>query len=233
MQKINRDDAKLWTCRRAVAFAELPHRFGPVVSLPAGNLLGQIHTFEARPSPGSFLSRLDVRRATGDMNDGAIGSTPVTDQTRQAAGVNAGHGGKRHRLQPVVQVHSGAPIGGLGDGFPKNTTPSCRGCRFEVFRVGPHVADVGKGEGDDLPRVGRVGYDLLVTGDRGVKADLAGGLARGAGALAPKHFARSQHKCRFGALGAGIKKNALPRLDPGGRALGLIGGHSAMATFVR
>ena len=53
---------------------------------------------------------------------------------------------------------------------------------LDVFDVGPDVADVGEGEGDDLGHVGGVREDLLVASHGGVEADLADGVADGADA---------------------------------------------------
>ncbi len=46
---------------------------------------------------------------------------------------------------------------------------------LDVLLVRPDDADMGEGEGDDLPGVGGIGEDLLVAGHRGVEADLADG----------------------------------------------------------
>jgi hypothetical protein len=46
------------------------------------------------------------------------------------------------------------------------------------FGIGADIADMGKGEVDDLTGIGGVGHDLLIAGHRGVEADLAHRLAR-------------------------------------------------------
>ena len=51
--------------------------------------------------------------------------------------------------------------------------------------IGADIADMGEGEGDDLPRVARIGHDLLIAGHRGVEADLADRLPLRAEAPAP------------------------------------------------
>ena len=40
-----------------------------------------------------------------------------------------------------------------------------------ILRVGPDIADVWKGKGDDLARIGRVGHDFLIPGHRCVETD--------------------------------------------------------------
>ena len=53
---------------------------------------------------------------------------------------------------------------------------------FDVFVIGADNADMGKGEGHDLPGIGRIGENLLIAGHGGVEADLA---HRAAGAPKP------------------------------------------------
>ncbi len=53
---------------------------------------------------------------------------------------------------------------------------------LDVLLVGPHDADMGKRERDDLPGVGGIGEDFLITRHRRVEADFADGLADGADA---------------------------------------------------
>ena len=62
------------------------------------------------------------------------------------------------------------------------TTPRNAGAgravrRLDVIVVGADIADMRKGEGDDLARIGRIGQDLLIAGHGGVEADLADGFA--------------------------------------------------------
>ena len=68
--------------------------------------------------------------------------------------------------------------------------------------IGADVADMGEGEGDDLPGIGRVGQRLLIAGHAGVEAHL-GRLARGVGAeaAAPEHRAVAEHEAGGGAGG--------------------------------
>ena len=70
----------------------------------------------------------------------------------------------------------------------RTITPRQNGRRLSSSSaVDAVVADVGVGEGDDLPGVGRVGDDLLVAGEDGVEHDLAGG--HPAGRLGPDGLA--------------------------------------------
>ena len=74
------------------------------------------------------------------------------------------------------------------------------------------VADVGVGEGDDLPGVGRVGDDLLVAGQHGVEHDLAAGDAArrlGADGLALERRAVGQHQQRLADGHAASRRSSL------------------------
>ena len=65
---------------------------------------------------------------------------------------------------------------------------------LDVLVVDADDADMGKGEGDDLRGVGRVGQDLLVAGHRRVEADLADRRAGRADAEALDDLAARQHE---------------------------------------
>ena len=65
-----------------------------------------------------------------------------------------------------------AEIGGLGDIGPEHQPARRRLGGFQVFRVGPDIADMGEGEGDYLAGIGGIGEDFLIAGDRGVETDL-------------------------------------------------------------
>ena len=64
---------------------------------------------------------------------------------------------------------------------------------LDVLLVGADIADVGKGESDDLPGIGRIGEDLLVAGHGGVEADFADGVAGRAEADAFEHGTVGKH----------------------------------------
>ena len=58
-----------------------------------------------------------------------------------------------------------------------------------VKTVGAGIPDMGKGQGDDLPAVGRVGEDFLVARHGGVEDHFANSLARSADGNAAKNGA--------------------------------------------
>ena len=76
-------------------------------------------------------------------------------------------------------------------------------------RVGADIADMGEGEGDDLPGVGGIGQRLLVAGHAGVEADLSHRLGRAVRAESPspedapvrEHERGRRPRRRLGAVG--------------------------------
>ena len=81
-------------------------------------------------------------------------------------------------LSQVSSDWVGAIVGRLGNRGPQDEPARRRGRGLDVLAVGADIADMGKGEGDDLTGIGGVGQDFLIAGDRGVEADLADGRAR-------------------------------------------------------
>src|SRR5207302_9102021 len=73
---------------------------------------------------------------------------------------------------------------------------------LDVLVVGANIADMGKGEGDDLAGIGRIGEDLLIAGHRGIEADLADRMAGGAKAKALQQCAvgKDEQRGRFGIV---------------------------------
>src|ERR1700722_14903234 len=65
------------------------------------------------------------------------------------------------------------PIGGLGHVLLHYQTARRDGGGLDVLAVGPDVANMGEGEGDDLAGVRWVGQRLLIAGHPCVEADLA------------------------------------------------------------
>ena len=74
---------------------------------------------------------------------------------------------------------------------------------FDVLVVGADIADVRESEGDDLPGVRGVGHHLLVTGHRGVEAELADRLGLRAEAFTPHRAAVGEHDDSRRALRSG------------------------------
>src|SRR3546814_5717853 len=64
--------------------------------------------------------------------------------------------------------------------------------RFDIIWVRADIADVRKGEIDDLSGIARVGHHFLIAGHRGVEAHLAHGCAFCAKAMSPQYRAVRQ-----------------------------------------
>ena len=108
------------------------------------------------------------------VGDDAVRRAPVADAPGQPPRVDPRD---RRRCHGTLSQGSsdwvGAVIGGLGD---RRRAPRPRAAGVVVSMsscVGADIADMGKGEGDDLPGIGRIGQDFLIAGDRGVEADFA------------------------------------------------------------
>src|SRR5947209_20139076 len=65
---------------------------------------------------------------------------------------------------------------------------------LNVLFVGPDIADVWKGERDDLASIGRVREDFLIAGHRGVKAHFAHRVTRGAEPKSFEHRSVCEHE---------------------------------------
>ncbi|MGY4482600.1 hypothetical protein ACVWWR_001791 [Bradyrhizobium sp. LM3.2] len=100
----------------------------------------------------------------------------------------------------LVEMLGGAVVRGIGDRGAQDHAARAgrRGHvhRLDVVVVGADVADMRKGEGDELAGIGGIGEDLLVAGHRGVEADLADGLAFGPETKAFEHRAVGKHQQR-------------------------------------
>jgi hypothetical protein len=66
--------------------------------------------------------------------------------------------------------------------------------RFAVFRIDAVIADMRISQRDDLPGVGRVGQDFLITAERGVEHHFADAFSTGANGLAPEYRSVGQSK---------------------------------------
>ena len=91
-----------------------------------------------------------------------------------------------------------AVIGRVGDGRGENGADRAGAPGqidgLYIFVVRADIADMRKGEGDDLRGVGRIGEDFLIAGHGRVETDLAHRLAVRADAKRLDDFARGQHQ---------------------------------------
>ena len=168
----------------------------------------------------SRFSASTSKSPSGIVRDDAVRHALLADQRGQRARVDAGDADDAARLQPLVEVARRAEVRRLGDVGLQNAAAHAgarRGVdRLDVFLVGADIADMRKGEGDDLAGIGGVGQDLLVAGHRGVEADLAGRLADRAEADALDDGAVGEHE-----------EGGRFRFAPGGRASSLPRGAAA------
>jgi hypothetical protein len=121
----------------------------------------------------------------------------VADVAGEAAGVDAGDAGHVRGPQEAVEVAVGSPVAAAPSQVAHDDAAGEGSAALVVESGDAVVADVGVGERDDLPGVGRIGDDLLVAGEGGVEHDLprshpAGGL--GADGLALEGGAVGQHQ---------------------------------------
>ncbi len=143
------------------------------------------------------------------MRDHRIRHALFANERGQRAGVEPGKPDDAAAFQPGVEIARGAIVGRGRDGGMQHDTARAGRRRkvdgLDVFLVGADIADMGKGEGDDLAGIGRIGEDLLIAGHGGVEADFADGMAGRAEANTFEH----------GAVGQNEKRRRLGLIPPG------------------
>ena len=68
------------------------------------------------------------------------------------------------------------------------------GTLTNILFIGPHIADMRKGKGDDLTGIAGIGQNFLIAGHGGVEANFTGSIGCSANALAPKDPAIAQNQ---------------------------------------
>jgi hypothetical protein len=103
----------------------------------------------------------------------------LANDSRQLAGIDIGDCDRLALPQEIAQRALITPAAGhhrqVADDEPGRVSPG----RLHVLGRRAGVADMRIGESDDLPAVGRIGKDLLVTGHCGIENDFADSLAVG------------------------------------------------------
>src|SRR5262249_23542663 len=129
-------------------------------------------------------------------HDAAGLRTLLTQEPRELAGIDARDGDHLAALEKLRQGFVRTPA--AGDEWQIADDETCRihlrG--LEVLGCGAGVADVRAGERDDLPRVGRVGENLFVSGEGGVENDFACGVALRSDRLAAEDRSIGQREHR-------------------------------------
>ena len=175
----------------AEALFQGPAGLIPFIALQAAHLFRQVHADQPRPGP---CRGVELGHITLAMDHHAGLGAVVAQVAGQAAGVDATDADQAVIHQPVIEMARGAEVGGLGDIGPEHQPARRRLGRFQVLRVGADVADMGKGEGDDLAGVGGVRKDFLIAGHRCIEADFADALPLGADAVPPEYCAVGENQ---------------------------------------
>src|SRR5690606_38976090 len=133
-----------------IAGAERPECLIPVIGLTGRDLAGEVHALDAGPGARLGHGRLDVDSAVAGMADDTVGRTDVADAAGELPRVDSGDAGQVLELEPAVEMLRRAEVRRLGDVHPQDDGARGRRRRLDVLRVGPDIADMRKGEGDDL-----------------------------------------------------------------------------------
>ncbi len=118
------------------------------------------------------------------MRDHRVRHAALADARGERPGIEAGKPDDAAAFQPGIELARGAVVRRRRDRRMQHDAARAGRRReidgLDVLLVGADIADMRKGEGDDLPGIGRIGENLLIAGHRGVEADLADGMADGA-----------------------------------------------------
>ena len=158
----------------AIALVPGPRRLAPFVGLARGDLLGEVEAFQA----GKALRLLEQRIAIAASPPPALAITPCGMPFSRIRLVSArvsmpATAGMLCVFSQRSSAGQAAIIGGMLGIGAHDQAAHRRREGLDVFVIGADDADMGKGEGDDLPGIGGIGEDLLIAGHRGVEADLA------------------------------------------------------------
>ena len=189
---IDGDDMKARRLLPAISLAPPPPGLVRAVALAAGDVLGEVEADHAGPSGGLALQRGEIELAVWRVRDDRVRHALVADQRGESARIHTADGDDAARRKPRIEVLRRPIIGRLGDLAPQHAAAHAAGRQapgLHVLGVGADIADMGKGEGDDLPGIRRIGQDLLIAGHGGVEAHLADRDADRARALAFEHGA--------------------------------------------
>ena len=202
---IDGDDVEFWVFQRAVADIPLPAGLVPVIGLGSGDFLGEVKTFKAGEGVEFGGNGAFVELAGRLMDDDAIGHALFADQCGQGPSVDASDADDVALLEPGIELFGSAVVGRVGNvGLEHDAADAREGGhvhRLDVVVIGADIADMGKGEGDDLPGIGGVGEHFLITGHGGVETHFTSGVANSAEAVTLKAGAvRQNQNCGRGGL---------------------------------
>ena len=195
---IDRDHAVAGRGHPPEAGLRRPGRRVPAISPAAGHLAGEVHAGEPRPGPRLGFERGGVDRARLVVDQRRRLGAPIAQMPGEPARIDARDAHQIVGAQPVVEMPLGAVARRPGHLGAQHQPARGGGGRLEVLGVRADVADMGKGEGDDLPGVGGIGQDLLIARDRGVEAKLSHAPPASAQSTAPENRAVGKKKRRRG-----------------------------------
>ncbi len=175
--------------RRSLGPENLRHPFGELVRGGSGDAGHQVPAFHARRVSGSLDQRGGRVALAADDTHLRTLRPQVPDQLPGVETGDAHHAGS---LQVAVQRLLGAPVAGRLAQVSHHHSHRVGVSRLLVLRVGPDVAHLRRGHGDDLADVARVGQNFLVPGHRRVEDHLANALAGGAKGSAFQHHSIRQ-----------------------------------------
>src|SRR6516165_7882444 len=217
---IDGDDVKFRLCLPAIAFTPKPRRFVPGEALPSGDHRHEIHADETRPRLGFAVESVTVEAAGWFVGNDRVGHALLPDQRGQRAGVDAGKPDHAAALEPLIEMPRRTVVRWCADGRVQHDATRAGRRRevdcLNVLVVGADIADMREGEGDDLPGIGRIGQDLLIASHRGIEADLADRVPRGAEALSFEYGAvgKDEERSRFGLNPAVVTVELRPPIAP-------------------
>ena len=168
---IDRDNVTARVALQTIAALAVPHRLSPIVGLAAADFLGEIHALETGPIEGLRPELCKVEPPLRLMSNDAVGRSEIADAPGQAPRVHARNTDQPVMFEPGIQRLRSAIVGRRADWCTHDEAAGGRRRGFDVFAIGADIADMGEGEGDDLPGVRRVRQDLLVASYGGIETD--------------------------------------------------------------
>ena len=177
-----------------MALAQFPDALGPGVGLGRRDLFRQIHALKARKTLCGAQSRRLVDPVAG-LKTAVLGAL-LAQQTGQPSGVDIGDADDALAPQIGVETLRHAEVAGQDRQVADDEARGLNAVGLLVLRVGPDIADVGVGQGDELAQIRGIGEDLLISGHGGVEHHLADARSIGADRRSPEDGAVLQHEYR-------------------------------------
>ncbi len=150
----------------------------------------EFHILQAGPIAGALLELGGIDALIALVSDGRAHEALFAQSLSECAGIDAGESNDSMGVEKAIESLGSAPVGRCSrHGACDDASEVDFVDGLEVFVVCADIADMRKGESDDLSGIGGVGQDFLVAGDRGVEAELADIAALSAESLAEEFCA--------------------------------------------